>query len=221
MSVGGSLIVPDHIDTEFLHSLRELVLRKVDEGLSFYVIAGGGRLARRYQDAAKEVLGEWSPHESDWLGIHATRLNAHLVRALFAEHASDKIVKNPERMPNTKYPVIVGGGFRPGNSTDLAAVVAAKKVGAKKVVNLSNIDYVYTADPRTNPDAKKIETITWPEFRKLLPKEWSPGLSAPFDPVAAKEAQAAGLEVAVINGSKLGELENYLEGSPFVGTVIS
>lgn len=221
VSVGGSLIVPDGIDTDFLQKLRVLVLRNVKKGLGFYIIAGGGKLARRYQEAAREVLGSIEADESDWLGIHATRLNAHLVRSLFLEHASDKIMKNPERSVNTKYPVIVGGGFRPGNSTDLAAVVAAKKLGAKKLVNLSNIDYVYTADPRKDRNAQKIERISWSEFRKLIPKEWDPGLSSPFDPIAAKEAEAAGIEVAVINGAKLEELENYITGKAFVGTVIS
>lgn len=221
VSVGGSLIVPDQIDVGFLTSLRALVLRKVKEGLSFYIIAGGGKLSRRYQEAAGQVLGGISSEDSDWLGIHATRLNAWLVRSLFLDEAPDRIVKNPERAVNTKYPVIVGGGFKPGNSTDLAAVVAAKKIGAKKVVNLSNIDYVYTADPRKDPNATKIEKISWKEFRKLIPAEWDPGLSSPFDPIAAKEAEAAGIEVAVINGAELEELDNYLSGKPFVGTVIS
>jgi len=66
-----------------------------------------------------------------------------------------------------------------------------------------------------------MEKISWPEFRKLIPAEWDPGLSAPFDPIAAKEAEAINLEVALMNGTKLGEFANYLEGKPFVGTVIS
>lgn len=221
VSVGGSLIVPDQIDTEFLKKLRTLITKKVGEGMGFYIIAGGGKLARRYQEAAQDVLGSIDADESDWLGIHATRLNAHLVRSLFLDHASDKIMKNPEREPNTKYPVVIGGGFRPGNSTDLAAIVAAKTIGAKKVINLSNIDYVYTADPRKDASAVKIEKTTWKEFRELIPKEWNPGLSSPFDPIAAKEAEASGIEVAVIHGARLEEVENYISGKPFIGTVIS
>lgn len=221
VSVGGSLIVPDQIDTVFLKQLRELVTRKVKEGFGFYIIAGGGKLARRYQDAAKETRGDLTNEDADWIGIHATRLNAHLLRTVFLEDAQDRIVKNPTRSVNTKYPVIVGSGWKPGNSTDYCAVMAAKKLGAKKLINLSNIDYVYTADPRKDPSATKIETSSWSDFRKLIPKEWDPGLSSPFDPVAAKEAEALGLEVAIINGAKLGELENYISGKPFVGTVIS
>ena len=221
VSVGGSLIVPDAIDTNFLKRFRELVLRKVQDGARFYIIAGGGKLARRYQDAAKDVMGNLDASEADWLGIHATRLNAHLMRSLFGEVSQDKIVKNPTRAANTKYPVIVGSGWKPGNSTDYCAVMAAKKVGAKRLINLSNIDYVYTADPRTNPNATKIEKTSWKEFRKLIPEKWDPGLSSPFDPVAAKEAEAMGLEVAVINGAKLDEFEKYLNNEPFVGTVIA
>lgn len=221
VSVGGSLIVPDQIDAAFLKSFRELVLRKVDEGLSFFIITGGGKTARRYQQAAEEVRGDLSRHDVDWLGIHSTRLNAHLMRALFLEEAQERIVKNPTRSIRANHPVIIGAGWKPGWSTDYCAVMAAKKLGAHKLVNLSNIDYVYTADPKKDPSAKKIERIDWQAFRELIPKDWDPGLSSPFDPVAAREAQASDLEVAIVNGAKLDEFEKYLNGEPFVGTVIS
>lgn len=221
VSVGGSLIVPDGIDVPFLKAFRELVLEKTREGLSFYIIAGGGLLARRYQDAALEARGDLDREDLDWMGIHSTRLNAHLLRTLFKEDAEARIIKNPTRRIPSRHTIVVGAGWKPGWSTDYCAVMAAKHLGAKKLVNLSNIDYVYTADPRTDPTATKIEKISWPEFRKLIPSEWDPGLSSPFDPVAAKEAELLGLEVANINGAKLEEFEKYLRGEPFIGTVIS
>ncbi len=88
------------------------------------------------------------------------------------------------------------------------------------MVNLSNTDYVYTDNPHTNPDAVKIEDITWADFRQIIPEEWAPGLSAPFDPVAAKVAEHDNIEVAQINGLKLAHLRDYLAGRPFVGTRI-
>lgn len=220
VSVGGSLIVPDEIDTTFLTNFRELILKKTSDGLSFFIITGGGKTARRYQDAAKEVHGELDGDDLDWLGIHSTRLNAHLFRALFAEQAQAKIVKNPTRKVSSRASVIIGAGWKPGWSTDYCAVMAAKQLGAKKLVNLSNIDYVYDKDPRKFPDAVKIEESNWADFRKLIPDHWDPGLSSPFDPIAAKEAEALGLEVAIINGKKLNEFENYLSGKPFVGSII-
>lgn len=221
VSVGGSLIVPDQVDVEFLKTFRELILRKIDEGLSFFIITGGGKTARRYQQAADEVHGGIPREDIDWLGIHSTRLNAHLMRAIFLEEAQARIVKNPTRGVRPTKPVIIGAGWKPGWSTDYCAVMAAKKLGAKKMVNLSNIDYVYTADPKKDPNAKKIESIRWNEFRELIPKEWDPGLSSPFDPVAAREAQALDLEVAIMNGKKLDQFESYLDGKPFEGSVIS
>ncbi len=99
--------------------------------------------------------------------------------------------------------------------------MAAKQLGAKRLVNLSNIEYVYTADPRKDPSAQPIERIGWPEFRALIPEHWDPGLSSPFDPVASKLAQELSMEIAVISGAKLEEFDNYISGKPFVGTRIS
>lgn len=221
VSVGGSLIVPEQIDTAFLNNFRELILKKVEQGLSFYIITGGGRTARNYQEAAFAVRGDLPRDDLDWLGIHSTRMNAHLVRTLFREEAQAKIVKNPTRRIAARGSIVVGAGWKPGWSTDYCAVLAAKKIGAKKMINLSNIDYVYDKDPRKFEDAQKIEKIGWNDFRKLIPKEWDPGLSSPFDPVAAREAQSVGLEVAVINGNKIEEFDKYLSGEEFKGTVIS
>ena len=220
VSVGGSLIVPDGVDTDFLTRFHALVLDKVAQGFSFCIISGGGKTARRYQDAAHAVT-PLSRHDLDWIGIHATRLNAQLLRNIFVTHAHPHVIKNPTVDINADEPIIIAAGWKPGCSTDYDAVLMAKNLGATRLVNLSNIDYVYTTDPKKNPNAKKIEKISWAEFRKLIPAEWDPGLSSPFDPVAAKEAESLGLEVAIINGTKLQEFTNYLENKPFVGTVIS
>jgi uridylate kinase len=215
------LIVPDQIDTAFLTQFRERIVEKIGQGFTFYIITGGGKTARNYRDAGALVRGDLSREDLDWLGIHSTRLNAHLLRTIFREHAYRRVMKNPTRSVEADEPVIVGAGWKPGWSTDYCAIVAAKTLGAKRVVNLSNIDYVYTADPRKNPDAKKIEKIGWAEFRKLIPAEWDPGLSSPFDPVAAREAEESGIEVAIMNGAHLDRLSDYLDEKPFTGTVIS
>jgi uridylate kinase len=221
VSVGGSLIVPDGIDTHFLQEFRTAVLALIAQGFSFYIITGGGKLARNYQHAAEEVRGGLEREDLDWLGIHSTRLNAHLLRALFKEQSQARIVKNPTRSISGNSPVIIGAGWKPGWSTDYCAVIAAKKLGAKKLINLSNIDYVYDKNPKEFPDAKKIETIGWKEFRTLIPDHWDPGLSSPFDPIAAKEAEALKLEVAVLNGNPLEHFIKYVQGEEFIGTLIS
>jgi len=220
ISVGGSLIVPDEISTDFLSELRTSIHHGIEQGFSFFIIAGGGKTARRYQDAARGVRGDLPRDDLDWLGIHATRLNAHLLRTIFRDEAYSHIIKEPDRAVDTNKPVIIGAGSHPGWSTDYCAVAAAKTLGASRLINLSNTDYVYDTDPKTHSDAKPIKKISWSNFRALIPTEWDPGLSAPFDPIAAREAQTLGLEVAVINGTHLNEFQNYLNGEPFVGTII-
>ena len=222
MSVGGSLIVPDQIDSNFLKGLKTFINEEISAGRRFIIIAGGGKTARRYQDAASEVT-DLENEDLDWIGLHATRLNGHLLRTIFRDVAHPGMIKNPDDILDVPKDakVVIAAGYRPGASTDLRAIQIANLVGAKKVINLSNIDYVYTDDPRTNPDATKIEKITWAEFRELIPKEWDPGLSSPFDPVAAKEADEKGIEVAIINGNRTDALTDYLDNKEFVGTVIS
>lgn len=220
VSVGGSLIVPDAIDTDFLVKFRETILRLVEQGYAFSIITGGGKTARRYQASAEAVRGDLDPEDVDWLGIHATRLNAHLFRALFKEDAQARIIKNPDRTSIGKYAITIGAGWRPGFSTDYCAVMAGKRLGAKKLVNLSDIEYVCDSDPDVNPDAKKLPRLSWDQYRAMVPAEWNPGLSAPFDPIAAKAAQELHMEVAIINGNTLEEFENYLAGRDFVGSVI-
>lgn len=221
VSLGGSLIVPDTIDSHFLSTLKDLVENEVREGRRFILIAGGGKTARKYADAAKDVAPLTSD-DLDWLGIHATRLNAHLVRTIFRDLAHPVIITNPDDILDVpaNASLIIAAGYRPGSSTDLRAIQIAERVGAKKVINLSNIDYVYTADPRIDETAEKIEDISWSDFRTLIPDEWDPGLNSPFDPVAAREAEEKNIEVACINGTKIVSLKNYLSDKPFTGTRI-
>jgi uridylate kinase len=219
ISVGGSLIVPGEIDSAFLEAFKTLIEKGVAEGKRFVIITGGGMTARSYQRAARNI-STLTSEDVDWLGIHATRLNAHLLRAIFFKDAHPVIIKDPTRKILAENPILIAAGWKPGWSTDYDAVLLAKNLDAKKVVNLSNIDYVYTKDPRKFPDATAIPEISWSEFRKMLPAEWDPGLHVPFDPVASKKAEVLGLEVVIMNGKKLEELEHYLDGKKFIGTVI-
>lgn len=218
ISLGGAVIVPNEIDVEFLKNFAVLIRKHLRRGQKFIIIAGGGKTCRKYQDAAR-ALGELSKNDLDWLGIHTTRLNGHLLRSVFRAEAHPALIKDPtENIPMAD--VIIAAGWEPGWSTDFVAVKLAKNAGATRLVNMSNVDYVYTADPKVDVNATKIEKIGWKEFRKLLPVEWDPGLNAPFDPVAAEEAEAAQIEVAFM-GPSVQEFDNYMNLLPFKGTLIS
>lgn len=219
ISLGGSLVVPDEINTEFLNLFVTTIKEYIAKGYKFVIITGGGKVCRRYNEALEKIVSP-TKEDLDWLGIAATRLNSELVRIAFGDLAYEKVVLDPDIMPETDKPVIMSAGWKPGNSSDLAAVHCAASLGAKKLINLSNIDYAYNKDPKKFPDAIKIEKSSWSDFLKILPTEWSPGLNVPFDPIAAKEAESLGLEVVIMNGKNIDNLKKYLDGSAFIGTVI-
>jgi uridylate kinase len=185
----------------------------------FVVICGGGSVCRRYQEAARRI-GVDSENDLDWIGIRATRLNAELVKAAFGHEAHERVIHDPDEKTDTEKRIIIGAGFEPGSSTDLRAVQLAARMDAAEVVNMSNIDHVYTADPKKDPDAEKIKAMTWPQFRKLVGEDWDPGMNLPFDPVASREAEARRLRVMII-GNDLENLRRVLAGEAFEGTTIS
>jgi len=217
ISLGGSIIVPGEIDKVFLKKFREIILRL--EQTRFMIICGGGKICRNYQNAAKEIA-DISKEDLDWIGISATRLNAELVRSIFGEEAHQKVIHDPHEQIDSSKRVIIGAGFEPGSSTDLRAVQLAKRFGAVRVINMSNIDYVYSADPKKDPNAERLTEISWSEFRKLVGNEWDPGLNMPFDPIASREGEELGLEVIII-GNDVDNLEKLLRGEPFRGTTIT
>jgi uridylate kinase len=219
ISLGGSLIIPENIDEVFLKNFQTLILSQIKQGKKFVIISGGGKICRNYQNSAKKIK-DLTPAELDWLGIYSTRLNAELIRILFGDSAESEIILDPTLPIKLEKNMIVGGGWKPGWSTDYDAVILAKQIGAKRIINLSNIDYVYDKDPNKYPDAKKIEKISWPEYRALIPDEWDPGLNTPFDPIASKMAETENMEVSILDGTSISNIEVCLNGEKFKGTQI-
>lgn len=218
ISLGGSLIVPDNIDIQFLREFKIIIEKFLKKRFRFVIICGGGKLARNLQQAASKIANAKN-EDLDWLGIYATRSNAVLVRGIFNEYANESIISNPNEKISSNKSIIVASGWKPGFSTDYDAVLLAKNLGINEVVNMSNVDYVYDKDPKKYKNAKKIERIKWDKFRKLISSKWKAGMNVPFDPVAAKEAQKSKIKVKII-GSGLKNLENLLSGKKFKGTVI-
>ncbi|MDD5218472.1 MAG: UMP kinase [Candidatus Omnitrophica bacterium] len=220
ISLGGSILVPNGgIDVDFLKDFSKLIRARIKLGERFIIIVGGGSTARHYQQAARAV-GKLANEDVDWLGIHATRLNAHLLRSVFREEALHRVVKNPTRHVNWNKPVLIGAGWKPGWSTDYVAVRLAHKYGAQRVINLSNIAVAYDKDPSKHADAKPIYKTDWKFFRKLVGNKWTPGMNVPFDPIAAKLSDKWQMEVIIASGTDLANLKKILEGKKFVGTVI-
>jgi uridylate kinase len=218
ISLGGSLIIPSTIDTNFLKKFKHLILKFI-RSRRFIIISGGGKICRIYQNAASEIT-KLADEDLDWLGIHATRLNAHLLRTIFRGYAFPRIINNPEEKIKLNRPILIAAGYRPGCSTDYDAVTLSKNFRVKTLLNLTNTDYVYDKDPGKYKGAKALKQIAWKAYRKISGNKWDPGLNLPFDPVAAREAEKIKLKVVVMNGKNIKNLDNFLSGKSFKGTII-
>jgi uridylate kinase len=239
ISLGGSIVVPDNVDVGFLTDFVKLIRSFIetesvknppthaagspaDSNRRFIFVVGGGGPARHYQKAYREILtgGAADNDEADWIGIMATRLNAQLVKALMSEWCRQEVVTNPFDVESMTGNVLLAAGWKPGFSTDYDAVLLAERFGADMVINLSNIEKVYTADPKKDPNARPIDNISWADFRSMVGDEWVPGKNVPFDPVASRHAEKIGLKVICAGGRNLENIRNILSGKDFIGTSI-
>jgi uridylate kinase len=222
---------------------------EVDAERRLILVCGGGAPARDYQRAYREVLaGEErsgspgtpgtpaagqpagspsgagptaaDPEAQDWIGIAATRLNAELIRQLLPRYCVERVIIDPVEVSVFPGRVLVAAGWKPGFSTDYDAVLLAEKFQADTLLNLSNIARVYEADPKTHPDARALERMSWAQLQALVGDTWTPGQNVPFDPVATAYAARIGLKVVVAAGRDTGNLLAILDGERFVGTVI-
>lgn len=222
ISLGGSIVAPDAPDAEFIASFVALVseMLEADEKRRFIFVVGGGGPARAYQAAYRNVVGEPQDDQADWIGIMATRLNAQLMKAAMGAWCTQDVVIDPTQVGPFVGRVLVAAGWKPGFSTDYDAVLLAERFSADKVINLSNIAKVYTDDPKTNPQAKPIDRISWADFRKIVGEEWTPGKNVPFDPIASRHAAKIGLKVVCAAGRDLDNLRRILSDLDFTGTSI-
>ena len=217
----GGFAFPEQPDAAFLRELAAVLRRLADEGYRLAVVAGGGRWARLLIRAGRE-LGA-SEALCDELAIRASRLNATLlalalclpdplnvpadVPSLVRELAADK-------------PVIALGGLQPGQSTDAVAVLTAELMGASLVVKATDVDGIYTADPREVPDARKLDRLTYREALELLAgKAVRAGTYELLDPLALRLAERSRIAIRVVDGRDPENIYRAVKGEP-IGTLV-
>lgn len=220
-SIGGSVLVPDEIDEVFLKETADF-LRALSQKHSVYVVAGGGRLARKYIKSARDSGAD--DELCDWLGIYATRLNALLLSSAIGKRANRRIPVSVEEAAklSRSHDIVVMGGTDPLHSTDAVAAELAEKTGADLFINASNINGVYDKDPNSFPDAKLIERMSVKELKALvegIPQ--SPGNYALIDRMAVESIARSKIRTLVLNGRDLENIRDAIEGGKFTGTEIT
>lgn len=221
ISLGGSLINGmGSVDAKFLGEFRDAALKS---GEKLAIVTGGGKTARDYAGAAMEFCG--NNFVADEVAVAATRLNAALVVSLFREEAYPKVLGDFGKAAAALngHKVVVMGGTVPGITTDTDSVLLAEAVGAKRLVNLSNVEGIFDSDPRSNPDAKKYDSMSHDELVALAQKcdQRAPGTNFVFDIIACKLAKRSKIELHFVGGKNLKDLDKAIKGKRHAGTIVS
>ncbi len=242
LKIGGSLISPEgkFIDENLVASYVNILKQffSVPRDIRVLLIIGGGNTAREY----KNVIEKLSPEDVESqhsIGASVTCLNAELLRLQLKDLAypatlgsriapvvndasKADIGEDIEKWLSGKQPIMLCGGFVLFVSTDYDALFLASKVGADQVYKISNVEYVYTADPKTNADSKVIEDISWDQYIDAFTKdgEHRPGNHLPVDAMAAVLGRDNAITVNFASGKDPEVLKAILEGNSVKGTVI-
>jgi uridylate kinase len=221
ISVGGSIAAPEDLDTKLLRGLSR-VLRDASRRRDLLVVVGGGRLSRRYIAAARDLGADEG--SLDWVGIDATRLNARLVIAALGDAAYHGVPQDfGEALTAARsFPVVVMGGTHPGHTTDAVTAMLAEVARASEIVILTNVDGVYTADPKVDPSARRLSRITATRLMEIVGTQsaeaGSPGV---VDPMAARIIQRSRILTKVLDGRDLEGVRAALGGRAFKGTLVA
>ena len=216
----GGFVFPPNPDSKVIRSYAEVFRKMSEGGIRLVVIAGGGGDARKYIKVARE-LGA-SEFVSDLLGIEVSRLNARLLISALGDGAYPEPPGslNLLREAFEVGKVVIAGGMQPGQSTNAVAALSAEAISADLLLNATNIDGVYTADPKKDPSAKRLDSIETGELMKLvLSESMEAGTYELFDLVAVKIVERSGVKTRILDGRDPRNIEKAARGES-VGTLI-
>ena len=221
VSLGGSFLVKDTgVDTKLTREIAA-VLTRVAQKRRVLSVVGGGAVARSYIQGARELGANET--SLDDLGIEITRINARLLISALPKayplppRSFDEAVHAAQA-----YPIVVMGGTHPGHTTDAVTVMLGDRARSSRIVIATNVDGVYSADPKKDPSAKRLPRLTADELVRICSLgDGRAGGTGVVDALGAKMIARSGIETAVVDGRDLKALEAALTGADFHGSLVT
>jgi len=168
IKIGGHILFGEKgVDVKLMRDYAR-VLRELYDGGRWAVVVGGGSPARSYVEAARSLgLDEAA---SDSIAVHITRVNARLLSLLIGEKAHPVIPQTLDQLREyaSLGKIVVMGGLQPGQSTVAVAALAAEAVRAEKLIIATDVEGIYTEDPKINPNARLLKEITLKQLQRIL-----------------------------------------------------
>lgn len=218
---GGSIIAPEEPDIGCIKEVVQVLRALKSDRQELLVVVGGGKPARTYIEAARKLKA--TNAYCDIIGIDATRMNVRLLIAALGELVEQDPITTfgaaIKTMFEGKIPVM--GGTVPGHTTDAVAAMLANSSRSDLLILFTDVDGVYTSDPKLNKKAKKLEVMTPRELVKLVADiRVTPGMKAIVDPVCAKLIERAQIRTLVLGRHEIKRLPEILRGAKHSGTTI-
>lgn len=220
IKIGGHLIsTKDGINTELFKKYSRLLSETYDRG-RWCIVVGGGEEARKYVRAARDL----GINESicDLIAVKVTRINALLLASILGEKAVQRIPESLEELIqySSKGRIVVMGGLQPGQSTIAVSALAAEAINADKLIVATDVDGIYTDDPKLNPKARLLEEVTLSQLMKIVEKtSHRAGEYKLIDMVAYKVLSRSKIQTIYLNGRHPENIRKAIMGEK-VGTLI-
>ena len=164
------------LNFDFIAKVAEKIKECADKGAQIAIVVGGGNIWRG------KTGTQITRSRSDHIGMLATTINSLAMQTglenaglpavtmtaipmiqIAEPYVRDKAV---EHLENGKAVIVACGTGSPFFSTDTAAVLRAVELDADAALFAKNIDGVYTADPKKDPNAKKLDTESYNDIPK-------------------------------------------------------
>ena len=216
---GGS---HERYDGSFVDRVAAALKTCTEKGYEIAVVVGAGNIWRGRQG------GEMDRTLADRMGMLATVINSIYLKDALERVGTPAAVLTSVPMSPFAEPytaetavayleagkvVILGGGLGiPFLSTDTAGAVRAAEIGADAMLMAKNVDYIYTDDPRKNPDAKRLETVKASEVLAMNLKA--------IDATATAFCLSTGMPIRVFGLKNPEDIIGAIEGTT-PGTVIT
>ena len=209
------------IDFDKVLEICKEITEVTSKGIEVAIVVGGGNFWRGRSNQQMDRC------TSDYIGMLGTTMNALAIGDAFKQLGQEVRVQTGVEMRqiaeyyikdrankhlNNKRVVVFGCGTgSPFFSTDTAAALRAAEIGADALLKATNVDGIYTKDPKKHEDAKKIEEITYLE---ILNKKLNV-----MDTTATSLCMDNNIQIIVFDINKKDNLKKIINGEN-IGTIV-
>jgi len=226
LKIGGSTLYDKdlNINIDILSKVKKWYIDANEVYDRIVLVVGGGRLSRYIQEKLGDHINDEKYRHQ--IGMSVTQISANILSGYLDDreiYIPRKLGDAYEYLNDEERVRMVSGGLKSGWSTDMDAMVYADILHMDRVFKISNVEYIYTTDPKEDPLAKPILDISWDEYFKMFGITESTvhvaNSNIPIDSSCANFARKKGISMHITGGKRINtkqELEDLLQNGTYI-----